>query len=100
MVDFRPISLCNAFYKIISKTLANRLKVVFPDIISPRQSAFVKDRQISDNILIAHEVICFLKKEKSCNHHMAIKLDMSKAYDRVELNMISTMMEKIGLNQN
>lgn len=64
--------------------MANILKEVFPEIISPNQSAFVKGCQISDNILIVHKMLLFLNRDKSNNHHMVIKLDMSKAYDRVE----------------
>ena len=80
--EFRPINLCNLLYKIFSKVLANKLKKIFPHIITEHQSAFTKDHLISDNILIAFESLhCLHHHKSSKDGFMALKLDMSKAYD-------------------
>lgn len=85
MNEFRPISLCTVAYKLISKVLCFRMQSVLDSIISESQAAFVPGRQISDNILVAHELIHALKfKKDSSEKYMAIKSDISKAYDRVE----------------
>lgn len=97
MVDLRPISLCNVRYKIASKVLTNRLKEVINLIISEEQSAFIPGRLISDNILILFEIIHYMKrKTRGKKGWMALKLDMSKAYDRVEWSYIRAMLLKLG----
>ena len=93
---FRPISLCSTIYKVISKTLTNRLKVVLGQIIHPLQGVFVPDRLIQDNILLAHEVFQSFKSKSGTTGWIAIKLDMEKAYDRLEWNYIFTTLEKLG----
>jgi hypothetical protein len=62
--NFRPISLCNVIYKIISQTIANRLKLILPDIIGKFQSDFVNGRLINDNALLAFKALHWMRKKK------------------------------------
>ncbi|KAJ9567392.1 LOW QUALITY PROTEIN: hypothetical protein OSB04_003358, partial [Centaurea solstitialis] len=77
--DFRPISLIGIIYKIISKVLATRLKVVIGSLISDVQSAFVKGRSILDGVLIANEAV-----------------DFEKAYDSVDWSFLLEGLESMG----
>lgn len=94
--NFRTISLCSTLYKIITKCLANRLKESLSNVISDNQSAFVPGRLISDNILAAFELLHLMKKQKGNMGSAAIKLDMSKAYDRVEWPFLRAVMERMS----
>lgn len=84
MGEFWPISLCNVGYKVISKVLSYSLKTILLSLISETQSTFVARQLITDNILIAQENFHALRTNPECqNKFMAIKIDMSKAYDLV-----------------
>ena len=97
MKQYRPISLCNVLYKMISKILANRLKNVLNLCISKNQAAFVPGRQILDNVILSHEFLHHLKNKRQGNAaFLALKLDMSKAYDRVEWRFLEAIMKKMG----
>ena len=79
--DFRLISLCNVILKLVTKTIANRLKMVLSNLIGHYQSAFVPGRLIIDNALIAFHTFHYLRKKTSGKvGHVGIKLDMAKAW--------------------
>ncbi|XP_027148760.1 uncharacterized protein LOC113749274 [Coffea eugenioides] len=94
---FRPISLCNVIYRVISKILVNRVKPFLNCCVSSNQSAFIPGRHIIDNIMIVHEFIhCLNNRRGGSNAFMALKLDMAKAYDRVEWGFLEKIMAKMG----
>ncbi|MCI20643.1 replication protein A 70 kDa dna-binding subunit, partial [Trifolium medium] len=100
MKDWRPISLCNVLYKIVAKVLANRLKPILEKCISENQSAFVPGRSILDNAMAAIEIIHYMKsKTKGKKGEVALKLDISKAYDRIDWEYLKDIMTKMGFSQ-
>ena len=97
ITEYRPISLFTVIYKLVSKVLANRLKSILPIVISENQSAFQAGRVITDNILMAFKTLHYMKHHQAgSSGFMALKLDMSKAYDRVEWKFLELMMKRMG----
>eukprot|EP00253_Pinus_taeda_P032607 PITA_32607 len=92
--DFRPISLCNCLYKIIAKTIANRIKPILSQHISSEQFAFLHHRQIHEAVASAQELLHTLhvKKQKG----MILKVDLSKAFDRTNWLYLRLLLTHLG----
>lgn len=95
MKDLRPISLCNMLYKVISKILTSRLQPYMNSIIGDEQSAFIRGKLISDNILLNHDL---KQKRYGKNFNMPLKLDVNKAYDCVQWSYLHHVLTCLGFH--
>ncbi|XP_031123873.1 uncharacterized protein LOC116026662 [Ipomoea triloba] len=94
--QFRPISLSNYCNKIITKIMVTMLSNVLIRVVSPYQAGFVKDMNIIDNILLAEELCHGIT---ASNEDVVLKLDMTKAYDRMSWKCVTTLMRKMGFSE-
>ncbi|CAM8940592.1 unnamed protein product [Rhodiola kirilowii] len=95
MDQIRPISLCNFAHKIISSILNSRLKIVLPMLVGLEQSGFVEGRSISECIGLAHDIIRDIN-HKAFGGNVMVKLDMSKAYDRLSWRFLLRVFRAFG----
>ncbi|PKU63676.1 Putative ribonuclease H protein [Dendrobium catenatum] len=93
IADYRPISLCNVFYKVVAKLIANRLKLVLPFIIQDNQAGFIAKRSSSDNIHLAADL---LREFKDGSNSFCAKLDIKKAFDSLSRDFLLHRMKLIG----
>lgn len=93
--DWRPLTMLNTLYKLLTKLLANRLKVVLPQLISPQQTGFVPGRNILDNIALAWMTKDFINHNKI--PALFLQIDFEKAFDRIEHSYLWAVLEKLGL---
>ena len=100
ITQFRPISLCNTLYKLLSRIIVNRLKPYMVEVINPCQAGFMPRRRTSDNIIIVQEVIRTLISRKGQTGYVAIKLDLKKAYDWLEWHFIQDTLKFFQLPPN
>ena len=100
MIDFRPISLCNTIYKIVTKILVNQLKHLMPTLVSSSQTAFVLGRRGTDNVITAQELVYTIEQKKGKEGFMIIKIDLEKAYDRLEWSFVRSMLVSLGFHSD
>nr|XP_027077000.1 uncharacterized protein LOC113700749 [Coffea arabica] len=96
--EFRPLSLCNVSSKVVSKILAVRISKLLPKLISPWQTGFVPGRGIVDNVLLAQELILDLDR-RLIDPNLILKLDMEKAYDRVDWSFLLFLLRQYGFEE-
>lgn len=92
--EFRPISLLGCLYKLLSKVLAARLSSVMKSIISSSQLAFIKGRNLVDEMLVINEVVDYAKRvNREC---LILKVDFEKAYNSVYWSFLEYMLKRVG----
>ena len=96
--NWRPISLLNTVYKIGSASIANRLKLVLPKLISEDQTGFIKDRFIGDNVRLIYDVMSYLTSEKKPG--LLLCLDFEKAFDSLDWTFLHKVLEAFGFKQD
>nr|BAE79385.1 unnamed protein product [Ipomoea batatas] len=94
--DFRPITLLNVSFKVISKVLVNRLRPIMSNIIGPHQNSFLPGRSTMDNVILTQEVVHSMNNPRRKKKQMILKVDLQKAYDSVSWDYLEETLEDFG----
>lgn len=100
ITHYRPISLCNTIYKVITKIIVNKIRPYLDKIISPNQCSFISGRRAVDNAIIVQEAIHFFKKTKGSFGKMLLKIDLEKTFDRLEWSFIQQSLHILNFPTN
>lgn len=100
ITHYRPISLCNTIYKTITKIIVNRIRPHLDKIISPNQCSFIPGRRVVDKAIIVQEAIRSFQKSKGKFGKMLLKIDLEKAFDRLEWSFIKQSLLILNFPKN
>ncbi|XP_056697371.1 uncharacterized protein [Spinacia oleracea] len=98
--NFRPISLCNTLYKVVTKIIVNRMKPFLGNLISPNQNAFIPNRGTDTNFIVAIEILHSMNNKKGKKGWFAFKIDLEKAYDKLEWDFIRNCLCGLGFSKD
>ena len=96
IMQFRPITLLNTTYKVLSKVLVNRMRSILQRVIGPYQNSFLAGRSTSDNILVVQELVHTMMNLKGRKGSMILKLDIHKAYDTLNWDFLQSVLLEFG----
>ncbi|WJX14219.1 hypothetical protein P8452_04514 [Trifolium repens] len=95
--QYRPIAMANFKFKIITKIIADRLAPILPNLVSDEQKGFIKDRDIKDCICTASEAVNLIHN-KARGGNIALKIDITKAFDTLDWSFLITVLKQFGFN--
>lgn len=96
--NFFLIALCNVMMKILTKILATRLWTVLDKLVSPSKADFIPNWSVTENTILNHEIMHYMNGKKDKHACRALKIDMAKAYDRVDWDALKAIMKFHGFS--
>lgn len=95
ITNYRPITLLNTDYKILTKSIANRIARYAPKVIHPDQAGFIKGRTIFDQVKLAKLMTEYAEATEEGG--VIVALDQEKAYDRIKHDYLWETLAKYGI---